>query len=246
MDVVFDFCFSCLFTPFNRVESSHTLYFNKVMNQFLAARHGDLQQLRVALTVDNVNDVDGDGWTALLYAAYGAAYGAYSHGDCVKHCIEMGANVNAHNANGYAPLHFAASIGQVDIARMLLDAGAMVDVTSGNGWTPLNRAIHYKHVDVALLLMDWGAKVSNVTLALENYLPAATPNWFTNFFESRSKCRYVAIIMIGMRKYRRTTMTGNNDINVIRFVAKHIWSTRMDNVWVTPAIETCSSMLQRV
>jgi hypothetical protein len=35
------------------------------MNQFEAARDGDLQQLRVALTAGNVNDVDGNGWTAL-------------------------------------------------------------------------------------------------------------------------------------------------------------------------------------
>jgi hypothetical protein len=56
MDVVFDFVFLWL---------SHTPLFNRVMNQFEAAEMGDLQQLRVALTVNNVNAVDSDGWTAL-------------------------------------------------------------------------------------------------------------------------------------------------------------------------------------
>jgi hypothetical protein len=47
MDVVFDSCCFCSFV-------AHTVLF-RVMNQFEAAQDGDLQQLRVALTVDNVN-----------------------------------------------------------------------------------------------------------------------------------------------------------------------------------------------
>jgi hypothetical protein len=45
---------------------------HRVMDQIEAARSGDLQQLRVALTVDNVNNVDGSGnrLTALHWAAY--------------------------------------------------------------------------------------------------------------------------------------------------------------------------------
>jgi hypothetical protein len=35
---------------------AHIVLFNRVMNQFDAAENGDLQQLRVALTVENVND----------------------------------------------------------------------------------------------------------------------------------------------------------------------------------------------
>jgi hypothetical protein len=54
MDVAFDFC--------DHAGLSHT---TKVMDQFDAAREGELQQLRVALTVNNVNDLDEDGWTAL-------------------------------------------------------------------------------------------------------------------------------------------------------------------------------------
>jgi ankyrin repeat protein len=45
------------------------LLFNRVMSQFEAARIGDLQQLRVALTAGNVNDVDVYGRTALHWAA---------------------------------------------------------------------------------------------------------------------------------------------------------------------------------
>jgi hypothetical protein len=75
---------------------AHTLLFNRVMNQFEAARVGDLQQLRVALSVDNLNDGDEYGCTALHYAA------EYGHDECVKYCIEMGADVNARCNDGFA------------------------------------------------------------------------------------------------------------------------------------------------
>jgi hypothetical protein len=50
MDVFLDFVFLV-----------HLLLFNRVMDQFKFASMGDLPQLRVALTVDNVNDGDENG-----------------------------------------------------------------------------------------------------------------------------------------------------------------------------------------
>jgi ankyrin repeat protein len=199
----------------------NTVFDNRVMNQFEAAKEGDLQQLRVALTVDNWNDCDEYGKTALHWAA------EHEQLDCVKYCIEMGANVNA-RANGSTPLHYASSWGYANVAGILLDAGALVDVANNVGNTPLHLAIEHVCVDVAQILIDRGAKVSNVKL--DRVLPAI-PDWVTAFIESRSKCRTAANIIIGIHKYHRTNVTGNNDINVIRLISKHIWSTRMDDVW---------------
>jgi ankyrin repeat protein len=211
---------------------AHTVLFNRVMNQFEAAQVGNMQQLRVALTVDNVNDADYDGgWTALHWAAY--AYNG--HEECVKFCIEMGANVNARNENGWTPLHLASWQGNVNVVRVLLDAGAMVDVRENSGRTPLCDVIRSELVNVTKLLVDRGAMVSNVKL--DERVPEI-PDWVNSFIVSRSNCRCTTIVIIGMHKYRRTTVTGNNDINVLRLISKHIWSTRMDDVWVTPPIET--------
>jgi ankyrin repeat protein len=55
---------------------------------------GNLQQLRIALTVDNVNDVNHGTTAALHYAAH------HGHAECVKLCLEMGANVNARASHG--------------------------------------------------------------------------------------------------------------------------------------------------
>jgi ankyrin repeat protein len=77
------------------------------------------------------------------------------HVDCVKLCLEMGANVNSRSNVGFTPLHFAATAGKtVDVARMLLDGGAIVDPKDDDETTPLQRAIVFNHVDVAHLSHD--------------------------------------------------------------------------------------------
>jgi ankyrin repeat protein len=198
------------------------MFFNRVMNQFKAALYGDLQQLRVALTVDNVNDVDVHGWTALHFVG--------SVG-CVNYCIEMGANVNARDIDGWTPLHHASLNGQIKVVRVLLEAGAIVDATTnvtGFSWTPLYWAILNKHVDVARLLIDWGGNVSNVEL---DFGVPAIPDLIAAYAQSRSNCRTVSITIMGIHKYHRTTVTGNNDINVLRLISKLIWSTRKDDGW---------------
>jgi ankyrin repeat protein len=192
------------------------------MNQFKAARSGDLQQLRGALTVDNVNDGNVFGCTALHCAA------SDGHDECVKFCIEMGTNVNARANGGLTPLHVASSNGHVNVVRLLLNAGAMVEVTDRYGWTPLHRAIDTKRVDVARRLIDRGVMVSNVKL--DEHVPEIS-DWITTFIDSRSNCRCAAIAFIGVHRYHRTTMTGNNDINVLQLISKHIWSSRLDDSW---------------
>jgi ankyrin repeat protein len=189
-----------------------------------------LQELRLALTVNNMNDADPNGWTALHWAAN------FGHVDCVKLCIKMGADMNVRVIDGWAPLTLASWTGHFDVVRLLLDAGAIIDATD-NG-IPLKYAIEHKDVDSIRLLIDRGEKVSNVKL--DQLYAQAIPDWVNTFIESRSNCRNVSIIIIGIHKYRRTTVTGN-DINVLRLVSKHIWSTRMDDVWVTPPVEGSES-----
>jgi hypothetical protein len=130
-----------------------------------------------------------------------------------SNCIEMGAKVNARTNGGWAPLHGASLDGHVNVVRVLLDAGAIVDAADDDGETPLYETIRDKHPGVARLLIDGGAKVSNVKL--DEDVPAI-PDWVTTFIESRSNCRTVSLVIIGIHKYRRTTATINNDVNVLR------------------------------
>jgi ankyrin repeat protein len=112
----------------------------------------------------------------MLMCMVGPRYTGLQNGsvDCVKYCVEMDANVNTRNHEGYTALHYATSWGHVNAVLVLLDADAIVETTSKYGFTPLYRALCNKHVDVTQLLVDWGAKVSNVNLG--KYLQAI-PDW---------------------------------------------------------------------
>jgi ankyrin repeat protein len=198
----------------------------RIMDQFRAAESGDLQHLHNTLTVNNVN-ADVVGWTALHFASRDGRT------DCVRYCIEMGANVNARRADGgWTPLQCASYSGHIDVVRLLLDAHAGVDATTDDDTrtTPLYYAVGLNHFDIARQLLERGANLSNVKL--DKNLPVL-PDWFIALVQSRSNCRNVAIIMIAIHKYHRTAITGKIDINVLKLISKHIWSTRMmDDVWM--------------
>jgi ankyrin repeat protein len=194
------------------------------MNQFAAARDGDLQQLQHLLTPDNVDKTNVYGSTALHCAARNGNV------DCVKWCVEMRANVNVEDIFGSAPLHLASSNGFVDVVHVLLDSGANVDSRSLILETPLHRAISNNHVHVARVLIDRGAKISNVKL--DEFFLSSIPGWVTAIVASRPNCQSASVAIIGIHKYHRTSITGNNDNNVLRLIGKHIWSSRMDDVWM--------------
>jgi ankyrin repeat protein len=195
------------------------------MNQFEAAEEGNLQVLRDALTTNNahVNDVDDVGRTVLINAAESG------HVDCVKLCIELGANLSARDISGWTSLHWASVNGHKKVACLLLDVGARIDAKTNGGKTSLYWAICNNHIDNAKTLIDRGAKISIVQR--DKHLPTI-PNWITTFIASRSQCRNVTVIIIDIHKYHRTDITGNNDINVIKLISKHIWSMRVSDNWV--------------
>lgn len=64
------------------------------------------------------------------------------------------------NKTGWTPLHYAASGGHTDIAKLLLDKSAYIDAESPNGTTPLMMAAMYGTPEVVKLLLDEGADAS--------------------------------------------------------------------------------------
>lgn len=61
------------------------------------------------------------------------------------------------NKPGWAPLHYAATTGQVAILRVLLEKHAFIDAQSPNGTTPLMMAAMYGTTEAVKLLLDEGA-----------------------------------------------------------------------------------------
>jgi hypothetical protein len=80
--------------------------------------------------------------------AYGTSFAGVSHRHApdawlpaVKYVVEeLGADVNARDANGFAPLHWAASRGDNEVIRYLVEKGADATVVSRSGQTTADMA----------------------------------------------------------------------------------------------------------
>jgi uncharacterized protein len=71
-----------------------------------------------------------------------------------RRLIERDADVNK---PGWAPLHYAATGGHLDMMELLLEHYAFIDAESPNGTTPLMMAAMYGSTEAVKLLLDAGA-----------------------------------------------------------------------------------------
>ena len=141
----------------------------------------------------DVNAVDGEGGTPLLYAAWYKrnlavrtllAAGADPNApqllwartplmwaarngqtSVIGMLLNAGANVNATNEQGFTALMNAALNGQTPAVKQLLAAGADLHVREKGGETATMLAAIYGHADTLKLLIDAGGDVN----AVENY-----------------------------------------------------------------------------
>jgi len=121
-----------------------------------AAYHGLTGKVRLLLR--NKADVSRRaqrGETPLLYAAR-----PEGHPETVLALLEGGAEVNVPDDIGMTPLHGAAMIGDVDVARVLVDKGADVNRQTRDGYTPLHVAAISGKTEFVQFLLDKGANRS--------------------------------------------------------------------------------------
>ena len=76
--------------------------------------------------------------------------------DLVRQLLDKGAQVNK---PGWAPLHYAASGGNLEVIGQLLQAHAELDAPSPNGTTPLMMAAAYGTPEAVKLLIESGANI---------------------------------------------------------------------------------------
>ena len=72
---------------------------------------------------------------------------------------EKGADINAFDNQGYAPIHTAARNRRPDIVALLAGLGADVDAPDADGMTPLIHAAMRKHVPTVQKLLELGADI---------------------------------------------------------------------------------------
>ena len=121
-----------------------------------AAMRGDLEAVRSLLAEGvDVNAVQGDGNTALHWAAY------RRNAELVRLLTDAGADTAAKTRIGdMTPLFMAAKVGDAEIMGLLLQAGADANIANTNGTTPLMLAAGSGKTAAVHLLLDHGADVN--------------------------------------------------------------------------------------
>jgi ankyrin repeat protein len=120
-----------------------------------AAKSGDRAALRALIAKKaDVNQPEGDGATALHWAAYRDDL------ESVKLLLTAGAKVNAANDLGATPLWNACTNGGASVAKRLLEAGANPNLVLVAGETPLMAAARAGKAAVAELLLAKGANAN--------------------------------------------------------------------------------------
>lgn len=74
--------------------------------------------------------------------------------------LNLGADVNVRNPNGFSPLMFAALLGHRGVAALLVSAGADVNARFETGATPLMAAAIRGELEIVRVLVDAGADPS--------------------------------------------------------------------------------------
>jgi ankyrin repeat protein len=184
-------------------------------NPFAAAVWGDITILRRCVNSSNVNNCDEEGRTVLHLAS------THAHGDCMRYCVEVGGNLEAVDKNYATILHVAVMRNNVFIVKLILAMarkhGVYWSLLQKRDWrqaTPLCIAIRVRLVECVWVLLCAGGTS-----------PLTIPAWMYKLLPKFS-CHRASIVVMGIRKYRRGTPMDRHDAQVIRMLAKYIWSTR--------------------
>lgn len=170
------------------------------------------------VTVRNANILDGRGFGILWYVC------AHGPDDPALFQYFVGLVGSLFGGCGddvaTTPLHKAANAGKPKILRAILDLNIIcVDAkTNYNQRTPLYWAVINYKFDCARLLIDAGASPHHLPLQSECVM---------KFVAARHDARLVSIIVLALQRCaaRSFTQSGNGK-DVLRMVARCVWSTR--------------------
>jgi len=80
--------------------------------------------------------------------------------EAAKQAIANGADVDALDRRGRAPIQNALHSGNIEAVKLLIDNGANLNAKAANSWTPLYEAILIGNLDTVRLLIENGANVN--------------------------------------------------------------------------------------
>jgi ankyrin repeat protein len=182
-----------------------------------AAECGNLEQVENCLSQEvEVNAIDNDGLTALMWAAENG------HLSVVQYLIEHRAEVNAKTNYGWTALMWAAESGHLAVVQYLVEQRAEVNATTNSGLTALMEAAFKGHLSVVLYLIEHGAEVN-----------ATTNSGSTALMEAAEKgCLSVVSYLIEHR--------AEVDAKNIDGLTALMWATRNGHKEIAALLELCN------
>lgn len=122
------------------------------------ARRGDLDLAKKLISDPAYKSRDTRGKSGLTPLHLVAGY--WGSSDMARFLIDNGADLNAKDSVGDAPLHAAFRANNSKMVRLLIDKGADINAIDRSGNTPLHSAVLKGDVEMARLLIDKGADMS--------------------------------------------------------------------------------------
>ncbi len=170
-----------------------TFLWTESMVRRLLARHEANQPI-------SVDELDCDGNTALLFAAF-IGNSAY-----VTQLIAAHADITCRDGIGLTPLMVATIGGHVLVAELLIQAGADVDDVNSFGWNVLGLAVSNRKKSIVQLLLDHGAnRQMNIT--------TGPHQGFKTALTIAQECGYSDIEMLFARKDEESDQLQLNDMS---------------------------------
>lgn len=151
--------------------------------------------------------------------------------DCIRVLIERGAKPDMGLNKEISSPDICCTNANIEAMRLLLDAGADPNTTFippfGYGdckdeRTILDDTLQFSCIKFSRLLVDRGATKHNTRCA-------GTDLRYGRIMDERNKCRTNAILVASMMKICPFESVLRNDVNIMRLIAKHVWTFRLSN-----------------
>lgn len=139
-----------------------------LMKEAMSSVEAKLLPLAVVAGIDIKNMKDEKGNTLLNAAARVDA-----NINTIKFLLDIGADKNAQNNEGYTPLMSSMTLGSPELTNLLLEAGADPNIKNNAGETPLWRAVFVEKIDLVENLIKHGALLAERNKRGETLLMAA-------------------------------------------------------------------------
>jgi len=175
--------------------------------------HFDVVSQLLDSRVEEINQKDDSGWTAMHYAS------AAGHTEIVELLLTRGAGVNCTTDKNESCLLLAAWNGHDEVVRVLVSAGADVNPQRDDGFSPLHTAGHGGNSDILKLMLDRIAQVNRVNndripLTLGHVYPdkqyvGADMNSMTNESETCLLMYAFEVLKSLVRAYASTTFVNS-------------------------------------